>query len=213
MQTSKPNSGEKDVLAIADQEVESLLKLAQDGDDEARDKLSHWVYLTGQEYYQNKIAAERLLSKEDAEDLTTNVFLEFENSLPHLKSATRFTRYLLKQNLKRYLRRKRQKRLREVPIPLQEIIEKHKSPDDTSQRHDWQDWTDDEFLQYQAVLQTLQQSDETTQQIIRARLEEPPIQFNEIAARLSMSETSVRMRAVRFYSQVREQFKKLRYKD
>ncbi|HHL73626.1 MAG TPA: Lrp/AsnC family transcriptional regulator [Bacteroidetes bacterium] len=213
MQTKKPNSVDKNILAIADQEVESLLKAAQNGDAAAWDKLSHWVYLTGQEYYQSKIAAEQHLSKEDAEDLTTSLFLEFENNLPHLKSATRFTRYLLKQNLKRYLRRKRQKRLREVLVPLQKIIEKHKSPDDTSQQHAWQDWTDDEFLQYQSVLQTLQQSDDTTQQIIRARLEEPPIQFNEIAARLSMSETSVRMRAVRFYSQVRKQFKKLRYKN
>lgn len=201
-------AAEKALLEISDDEVERLLEGAQAGVPEALEKLLGWAYLTAYQYFHWSVSRERALSVEDAEDLTTAFFLEFERTLPRLKSATRFTRHVLKQNLRRNSRRQKMRRLREIVMSGKEFENKAGG---LAPEPAWQKWTDEQFRQYQTVLRALESADEVTQRIIRFRLQEPPLEHKEIAGHLEMSETAIRMRVTRFYALVRKKYEKIRY--
>ncbi len=202
---------EKNLLALSDDEVERLLAGARASSPEKTDQLLTWAYLTAHQYFHRNLPKERAFSPEDAEDLASAFFLEFERTLPRLKSATRYTRHVLKRNLQRHLRRQKLRRLRSI-LMSDEALEKKAgglAPAETEQP--WQKWTDEQFLQYQAVLRALQSVDEVTRQIMQFRMQEPPLEHKEIAGRLGMSETAIRMRVTRFYALVRKKYEKIRY--
>jgi RNA polymerase sigma factor (sigma-70 family) len=202
------NAEETVLVNMSDEEVEDLLESAQNGDENAKDKLFGWSYLTARQYYRIKVPAEKSFNIEDAEDLTSSFFLEFERTLPRLKSATRFTRHVLKQNLKRYLQHQKKRRARQTLISAEELDSKMAEPVSDEATKPWQDWTDHEWHQYRAVLDALKSTDETTQQIISLRLESPPKPYKEIAELLKMAETAIRMRVTRFYGLVRKKYEK-----
>lgn len=194
---------------MKDEDVEGLLIAVRNGNHSAKEDLFDWAYWTGHHYYQMKVVSEKLLTPEDAEDLTSDFFLEFERALPRLRSATGFTRHVLKQNLKRYLRRKRRRQIKEKLLSHTEMNRKSRDSMVEQQTHVWEVWSDEEFLQYQAVLQVLRETDEATKQIMQLRLQDPPMQFNRIAERMKISETAARMRATRFYGLVRQKYRKV----
>ena len=197
------------LIDLGNKEVEGLLEQAQNGEGEARDRLCSWSYLTASRYYREKVRVEKTLKTEDAEDLTTAFFLEFDGTLPRLRSATHFTRHVLKQNLKRYLKRKKQRLLKETPTPLNELENKAEKSAAAESTNPWERWTDEKFLQYQTVLQSLNSADDLTRQAIEYRLEHPPMPYQEIAGHLNMPETAIRMRVARFYSLVRKKYQKI----
>lgn len=182
--------------------------MAQNGDSVARATLFEWAYISAAHYYHQKLVSESYLSTEDAEELASAYFLEFERALPRLRSATRFTRSVLKRNLKRYLRQKKKRRLLENLLPQKLNSDNISFPDESSTA--WENWTDKEFNQYRTVLKALKSVDEVTQQIIQSRLQDPPMQFNAIAQKLNLTETAVRMRATRFYALVRKKYKSIK---
>lgn len=201
---------EKELLEISDEEVERLLSRSRANSSEAKEQLLTWAYLIAQQYFYRNLPRERALSPEDAEDLATAFFLEFERAWPRLQSATRYTRHVLKKNLRRHLRRQKLRRLREI-ILRDGALEKKAEGLSAETMQPWQKWTDEQFLQYQAVLRALRSTDEVTRQIIQFRLQEPPLEHKEIAGRLGMAETAIRMRVTRFYTMVRKTYEKIRY--
>ncbi len=202
---SQPNRNlpETALIGLSDHDVECLLELAQTGDSAAKERLLGWAYFTAHRYYRLKVPAEKALSAEDAEELTTAFFLEFESNLPQLQCATRYTRYVLKQNLRRYLRRKRMRRWR-AGWPLHNVEKSSAAAVADEPGSPWMAWSDEDFFQYRAVLQALHETDDTTRRVIQFRLENPPLPYLEIAAHLNLSETAIRMRVTRFYSLVRK---------
>lgn len=189
------------IMALKDPELERLLELVRSGDETARDQLSAWAYLTAFTYYKTQVSTEKNLTPEDAEDLTTAFFLEFERKLPRVQSATRYTRFVLKQNLKRFLWRKRIRRFRERWLSLNQPIQDEIPAAESEPA--WMAWSDEDFLQYQAVLEALKQTDDCTRQVIKLRMQDPPVPYREIATVIQASETAIRMRVTRFYSEVR----------
>lgn len=155
------NSEEKRILELGDERVEGLLERAQNGDSAARTTLFEWAYLVAAQYYHKKSASESYLTTEDAEELASAYFLEFERALPRLQSATRFTRSVLQRNLKRYLRQKKKRRVLESLLAEQLMSDKISLPDESSTA--WENWTDKEFNQYRAVLKALKSTDDVTQ--------------------------------------------------
>ncbi|MDL1876791.1 hypothetical protein FBQ85_16730 [Cytophagia bacterium CHB2] len=201
---------EKELLDLSDEEVERLLSSSRANSSEAKEQLLTWGYLIAQQYFYRNLPRERALSPEDAEDLTTAFFLEFERNWPRLHSATRYSRHVLKRNLRRHLRRQKLRRRREI-ILRDEALEKEAEGLSAETMQPWQKWTDEQFLQYQAVLRALRSTDEVTRQIIQFRLQEPPLEHKEIAGHLGMVETAIRMRVTRFYAIVRKTYEKIRY--
>jgi DNA-directed RNA polymerase specialized sigma24 family protein len=210
--SAEPNlsAKEKAISNLGDEELERFLESAQNGDDEAKHTLFCWSYLTAYNYYRLKVQTEKALSIEDAEDLTTAFFLEFERTLPKLKSVTRFTRHVLKRSLNRYIKRKKKYRLQITIAPLDELERESGNSIMEETAESWKNWTDEEFLQYQAVLEALKGMDAITQKIISLRLENPPKPYKEIADLLKMPETALRMRVTRFYGLVRKKYEKIR---
>jgi len=202
---------EKALLEISDEEAERLLENAQEGNVEAKDKLYCWAYLTAYQYFNWSAQRENAIAVEDAEDLTAAFFLEFESTLPRLKSAARFTRHVIKQNLQRYIKRKKIRQHREILTPDQALENKAGDSAAEAEVEPWKDWTEEQFMQYRAVLEALKNADGSTQKIIQYRMEDPPLEHKEIAGLLKMSETSIRMRVTRFYSLVRKKYEKIRY--
>lgn len=201
---------EKKLLESNDNEIEGLLAGARANSSEAKDQLLTWAYLTAHQYFHRNLPRESALAAEDAEDLTSAFFLEFERALPRLQSVTRYTRHVLKRNLRRHLRRQKMRRLREILMSGDEFKNKTEAVAAES-APPWRNWTDEQFLQYQAVLRALRSADEVTRQIIQFRLQEPPLEHKEIADRLGISETAIRMRVTRFHALVRKKYEKIRY--
>jgi len=208
---SKNPQAENKLLESSDEEVERLLAGAGANFPEAKDQLLTWAYLTAHQYFHRNLPREKNLSAEDAEDLTSAFFLEFERALPRLQSATRYTRHVLKRNLQRHLRREKLRRLRGIIMSDEALEKKAGGLAAAETEHPWQKWTDEQFLQYQAVLRALRSADDMTRQIIQFRMQEPPLEHKEIASRLGMSETAIRMRVTRFYHQARQKYEKIRY--
>jgi len=195
----------KTKLANSDEKVDMWLQAARRGDKAQLDQLYEWAYQTAQAYYRHKVISEINLTNEDAEELTSTFFLEFERSLAKIKSAPRYTRHVVKKNLGRFLKRKRKLQFRNSLVSNQDL---EMQPIAAEELHRW---SDEDFMQYRAVLQCLKEVDEVTRKIIELRIEEPQQKFHEIARAMRMSETSVRMRATRFYGQVRKKYQKIRY--
>lgn len=194
---------EQAFLDVRDEEVEGWLVAAKAGGANERENLYCWVYVTARQYYTSKSRVEKALSADDAEELAGQFFLEFERTWPRLQSATRFTRYLLPNILRRYLKRKRKVLRRQTPLPAHEPDPATGYASTGHIERPWERWSDHDWYQYQATLYVLKEADEQTRAIIAYRIESPPLTYREIAQQINMSETAVRMRASRFYAAVR----------
>ncbi len=199
------SADEQVVLGVDDGEVERWLAAAKAGDEQQKEQLCLWAYLTAYRYYQSKVKVEKTLTHHDAEELATEFFLEFEHALPRLQTATRFTRRVLKRSLGRYLKRKRQLRHRETPQALGEL-EQFRSMSTGEPDRPWERWNDEQWHQYRITLYVLDEADETTRTIMAHRLEHGA--YKQIAEAMDLSETAIRMRVARFYKAVRAAYEK-----
>lgn len=209
--TSGLTSDEQVLLDASDEDVETWLEAAKAGDEEATEHLCCWAYVTARRYYHLKVQVERLLLADEAEELASDFFLEFERTWPRIHFATRFSRRVLQNNLGRFLKRKRQRKQREAHAQASGQFIASSQVDKSSinaAASSWQHWSDEEWHQYQAVLKVLDESDEKTRRIITQRLKNPPVPYKEIARHMQASETAIRMRISRFYGAVR-----LRYRE
>lgn len=197
---------EKAVRSASDAEVERWLAEARSGDPVARENLCCWAYLTAAEYYRAKMGFERLISLQDAEELTSQFFLEFEQSIPSIRTATHFARRLLKAKLGRYIRREKKHQKREIGQSRLDLLDTSPAHDEHSDRP-WESWTDTEWYQYRATLEVLNSTDPRTREILEARAR--GMGYEEIVPMLGLSEAALRMRVARFYKAVRNRFKAL----
>lgn len=187
----------------SDREVEKWHEEAREGRMDARNKLCCWAYVTAHEYFHAKARAERSLTSHDAEELTSEFFVEFERTLPRIRTATRFTRRMLKYQLVRYIERERRDHKRKVSGSRLEDFEFTIGPDEYEERP-WKRWGDAEWHQYRATLQVLQNADATTRSVVESRLR--GLSYKQIAANLNVTEAALRMRVARFYQSVRRHY-------
>lgn len=189
-----------------DAEIDQWLLDAQHNDGEALEQLLCWAYATARHYFTQQALVEPALTEDDAAELASAFVLAFERAWPQVRSATHYTRRMLKNNLRRYLYRVKVQRRREAPTPPH-LLSEHPSvePALCHEPSAWR-WNDLQQYQYRLALRVLRQSDERTRRIVTYRLEDPPRPFSEIAATLKVTEPSVRMRVTRYYHRVRRAF-------
>lgn len=181
-----------------------LLLRAQGGDREACGALLGWAYRSARDYYRGKVHVEALLSTLDAEELAGTFLIEFERAWPRIRCIGHYTRRMLRNNLRRYLRRKRDLGFRVSHRPGHEMDQIPGSVLQVAEPHPMERWSDDEAVQFAAVQQTLARSDPLTRNLMTLRSGDPPLSYAVIAVRLNATETALRMRAARFYQAVRD---------
>lgn len=184
-----------------------LLQRAQGGDREAGQRLLGWAYRSARDYYGRKVGVEVLLSPLDAEELAAMFLLEFERAWPRIQSIGHYTRRMLRNNMQRYLRRKRERRSRVAQYSGYDLDQIPESALHVSEPHPMERWGDDEASQFAAVQETLERTDPLTRDLMALRSGDPPLSYGVIAVRLNTTETALRMRAARFYRAVRDTHK------
>ncbi len=197
---------EQALLDVSDEQVEHWLQAAKAGSRYELEQLCSWAYLTAFNYYRLKTKIEQALSLHDAEELAGQFFLEFERAWPQLRSATRFTRRVLRSNLRRFLQRKRHQRRHEV------LLFGGLAAADEAERP-WERWSDEQWYQYRAALCVLNEADEQTRALITYKLKTPSPPYKEMAEAMNMTETAVRMRISRFYAAVRRRYHQIVLKN
>ena len=198
------NAEERTIRNASDRQIERWHEDAKEGLEGARDKLCCWVYLTALEYYHSKVSVEPHFTLHDAEELTSQFFVEFEQSLPRIRTATHFTRRMLKHMLGRYIQREKKHYNREVTRPFFEELATSRTVDEHVDQP-WERWSDSVWHQYQATLQELQKTDAITRKIIEYRVRD--VAYSVIAVEIKLSEAALRMRVARFYDAVRRRHK------
>ena len=182
--------------STTDERVEAWLHEAKAGNDQSLANLRAWVYATASVYFRHRATRERSVTEYDAEEMASSFFIEFDTAWPRVKSATKYTRFLLSSWVARYMKNKRQRQCRESSISNDVAGE------DSTERP-WRSWDDTAWAQYQAVLRTFVSLDPCTRSVVIGRLQAPPRPYRELSAELQASETSLRMRMSRFSRSVR----------
>lgn len=180
------------------------LRRAQGGDADASRHLLGWAYQSASAYYVRKVRVETLLTRSDAEELAAMFVLEFERAWPRIRSVGRYSRRMLRNNLRRYLSRKRELEWREAAYPSADLDTLPSEGNRVGEPHPIERWGDDERHQLEAVREVLDRSDPITRELMTLRSGDPPLSYGVIAVRLGCTETALRMRATRFYRAVRE---------
>lgn len=193
----------KSIYDATDREVESWHEAARNGQTEAKDKLCCWVYVTAHKYFHAKARVEEHLTTHDAEEMTSEFFVEFEQTFPQIRTATHFTRRMLKNKLGRYIERERMHRRREATQARFDEVDFLTVSEDYQQRP-WEGWSDIEWHQYRTTLQVLRDADDVTRTIIAYRLR--GLSYRQISPLVNLSEAALRMRVMRFYGAVRERY-------
>ncbi len=192
------------VIDAPDDEVERWLEGAQSGDVKSLEKLRCWAYFNARSYFGSRVPAERSLQEGDIGDLTSKFFIDFEKIWPKARCITRYSRSLMKCTVTRYLGSRR--RRREVPLEIPGLGNGELPVEESAIQvatDAYNNWSDVEWEQYEAVLQAFSNADSFTRRIVTARMSSPPIPYSVLADELRSTTTSLRMRMSRFYRLVR----------
>ena len=199
------NAEERAIINASDSQIEQWHEHAKEGQEEAREKLCCWVYLTAFDYYHSKVSVERHFTSHDAEELTSQFFIEFEQMLPRIRTVTHFTRRMLGQMLGRYIRRERKHYDREW---THSFLDESSISRYVDEHYDlaWERWSDPVWYQNQATLHELRKTDAITRKIIEYRVRD--VAYSVIAVEIRLSEAALRMRVARFYDAVRQRYRR-----
>lgn len=186
-----------------------ILDLIRNGDRQARDRLLGWVYDDGLAYFLGASAREQLLSPDEAADLAGDCVLEFDRALPRVHNAVHYARRMYRNNLGRYLRRKRARLMRE--ICQASVPERAVRPAETSgrRRQGVHRLDDEERRMWRAARRRIRKADPEMQQIIRFRLAAEPLSYRLIGEIMGASEPALRMKMTRFCRSVRREYARI----
>ncbi|NNE69342.1 MAG: hypothetical protein HKN29_03135 [Rhodothermales bacterium] len=179
-----------------------LLSRAKDGDCQARDHLLGWAYVTAHTYYRKKSTVERALSAADAEDLASAFYLEFVKAWPRIQLVVHYTRRMLKNNLRRHLRRNRLRQDRETLVAHTDLVRQFEARTLHATGHVAEP-SDGDWLKQRVIGRVIRSTDKTTRDLVHYRCHDPVMTYREIARRTGASEAALRMRMARFYRTVR----------
>jgi len=161
------------------------------------------VYENGQSYFIRKVSVERILSLEEAQDLTGESFLEFQKSWLRIRCLEHYTRRMFRNNLMRHLKRKRRRRSRESfhieagieDLDFLESNEQH-SPE-------WERYNDLQRRRLSFSNERVLGSDENTRVILALRLGDTSMTYRDLEPFTGMTEAAMRMRFARFCKSTR----------
>lgn len=188
-----------------------VLDRVRDGDPAARDRLLGWVYDEGLSYFTYASQREQLLSPEEAADLAGDCVLEFNRVLSSVRNPVHYARRMFRNNLRRFLCRKRARLVREGDesrgSPAQSSYTEAPFDSMRSRRSSGMYRFDDEQRRmWRTARRRIEGADVDMQQIIRFRLAAEPLPYRVIGELLGASEPALRMKMTRFCRSVRREF-------
>ena len=186
-----------------------ILDRIRDGDRHARDRLLGWVYDEGLVYFLAASSREHLLSPDEAADLAGDCVLEFDRVLLQVRNPAHYARRMFRNNLGRYLRRKRVRLGREVQQPS--VPERAARPAEARIRHhrNAHRLDDEQRRMWCAARSRIENADLEMKQIIRFRLAAEPLPYRLIGEILGASEPALRMKMTRFCRSVRREYARM----
>jgi DNA-directed RNA polymerase specialized sigma24 family protein len=196
-----------------DERAAEWLEQAKSGDASARQALLGWAYGKARRYYLAKVDVESALTPNDAEDLTGAFLVEFHRAWPRVCAVRNYTRRMLRNNLNRYLMRKREVRQREAPFAREQEALYASRWSTGCEDHGSDAWNDETWLRHTAIRRVLESADAFTRDLILLRLGADALSYRQIAVRLGTTESALRMRAARFYRSVRDEHGRLKRFD
>lgn len=199
--------------AGTDERAVEWLERAKSGDPGARQALLGWAYGKARSYYLGKVRVEAALSWNDAEDLTGAFLVEFHRAWPRVCAVRNYTRRMLRNNLNRYLQRKRVVRRREAPFAREQEAQYAAWAIPGSEESGSDGYGEELWRRRAAIEAALSSADELTRTLILFRLGSEKLSYRDVALRLGATESALRMRAARFYRVVRDEHERLVRQD
>lgn len=183
--------------------LDEWLVQSRNGDMISRNRMLIWVHHTALDYYSSKVSVEPLMSTADAWDMASDSVIEFERSWKRVRRVAHYCRRMFKNNLNRFLNRKRRLLLREQELDLDFIERACIASVSTLPKFDFERLSDDECYQVATARAELEKADESVKKIFEYRVFSGRLTYAEIGELIGASETSLRMRMTRFNRRVK----------
>lgn len=177
-----------------------------------RDELFLIVYTYASNYFTKRARREPILTHAEAEDLAGETLLEFQRHWTNIKNPVHYVRRMCRNNLFRFLKRKRQREGREslwTDLGLDEEL--MADPSWMKGQIDSRvsgSLNDEQLEQLMFSLKCIGQADDLTQRIIMYRTSLRPMTYREIEGLTGCNEAMLRMRYARFRALVQEKYRR-----
>jgi len=165
-----------------------------------------WVHEQALQYYLAKAGIEPLLTPQDAEDLASECILEFSKCWNRVRSIPHYCRRMYKNNLHRYLKRKRRHLHRESRLVPEEADRSVQRAVSCSMRFEFERFSDEDLGRIRFASNELERADEVVRTLFQYRVLAGSLTYAEIGEYVGATETSLRMRMARFNRRVRRRY-------
>lgn len=165
-----------------------MLELSKNGDSRAFGKISLHVKDIGYSYFMSKFHAGKLANKDDAEDLTNNVYLSFAEQYTNIDNLENWLRRVVFLTFVRFYKKNISRRTYE----LNESITAESSSTNAEDSFD-----------VDAIRKVLETLSEEKQEIIQLRFW-GELKFQEIAERLNKTEAAVKKMFYRTVEEIKD---------
>lgn len=184
---------------------ESLL-----GNDLSKSRMFEWVHGCALIYFISKCSSEPLLSTQDAQDLASECVYEFSKSWRRVRSVSHYCRRMYKNNLLRFLKKKRRNVRRECTLSSVDIDQLETEAVSVYPQFEFESLNDEDRLKVKFASEELQNAEEIIRELFHYRVFEGAMTYREISELVDATETSLRMRMARFNRRVRDRYAKER---
>jgi DNA-directed RNA polymerase specialized sigma24 family protein len=195
------SSGRSDRTAIERWHADSL-----NGDEASRRQMMRWVHEQAMTYYLSKAGIEPLLTPQDAEDLASECILEFSRCWNRVRSIPHYCRRMYKNNLHRYLKRKRRNLHRESRLASEETDRAVQKAVSCRMCFEFERFSDEDLGRIRFATEELERADEVVRTLFHYRVLSGSLTYAEIGDVVGATETSLRMRMARFNRRVRRRY-------
>jgi len=200
-----------DVNRVTPDLLDDWLEQSRKGNVISRNKMLIWVHRSALEYYHSKVPLETLLTTADAWDMASDSVVEFERCWLRVRRVSHYCRRMFKNNLNRFLTRKRRLLRREQELDLNFIEHTNIPAAVAIPSFQFERLSDEERYKVAVARDELDQADESVKFLFEYRVFSGRLTYAEIGEILGTSETSLRMRMTRFNRRVKNRYAQLEY--
>jgi len=183
--------------------LQDCLERALAGDDVSRTRMFSWVHSSAIRYFESKSFSEPLLSIQDAQDLASECIEEFSKAWQRIRSVCHYSRRMFKNNLRRFLKRKRKGLRRECALMADEFEHYGTEFIAVYPSFEFERLSDEDHRRHRVAESELRDADDIIKEIFHYRILAGSLTYGEVAEILGATETSLRMRMARFNRKVR----------
>lgn len=183
--------------------LQDWLENALAGDEVSRTRMFSWVHSSAIHYFETKSFVEPLLSVQDAQDLASECIEEFSKAWQRVRSVCHYCRRMFKNNLRRFLKRKRKGLQRECALMADAFEHYGTEFISVYPSFEFERFSDEDHRRRRVAESELRNADDIIKELFHYRVLVGSLTYREIADLLGATETSLRMRMARFNRRVR----------